>query len=147
MGLCPRGATPVDPGLPLMRTLALTKVMASLLLCLACSSVQAEPNAAPPVKMDDVLYKVGPRYPRNLQRARIGGAGLFKMTIDFNTGKVTNVSIVKSTGQDGLDREAVLALRQWRFKPGKLRQATIPITFQATGTVELPPGSKLELGR
>lgn len=134
------------PSLPLMRTLALTNAMASLLLCLVCSSVQAEPNAAPPVKMEDVIYKVGPRYPRNLQRARIAGTGLF-MTIDFNTGKVTNVSIAKSTGQDGLDREAIFALRQWRFKPGKLRQATIPITFQATGTVELPPAAKLEPAR
>lgn len=92
--------------------------------CVAMSSVLAE-RVAP----EDVLYKVGPRYPSNFQRDRIGGTGRFRMNIDFKTGKVTSVTVVKSTGSDGLDREAIFALRRWRFKPGKARQVEVPITF------------------
>jgi TonB family protein len=78
-----------------------------------------------------------------MQAGRIGGTGVFRMFIDFKTGKVTSVAIVKSTGSDPLDREAVFALRQWRFKPGKLTKADMPITFHADGTLYLPPGSRL----
>ena len=66
------------------------------------------------------------------------------MIIDFNTGKVTNVVILQSTGSDPLDREAIFALRQWRFKPGKLRKADLPITFHnGSEPLVLPPGSRL----
>jgi TonB family protein len=65
------------------------------------------------------------------------------MIIDFKTGKVTSVAILKSTGSDPLDREAVFALRQWRFKPGKLRKVDMPITFHAGGIFYLPPGTRL----
>jgi TonB family protein len=65
------------------------------------------------------------------------------MTIDFKTGKVTNVSVLKSNGSDVLDREAMFALRQWRFKAGKLAKVDMPITFQASGVLELSAGSKL----
>jgi TonB family protein len=65
------------------------------------------------------------------------------MSIDFKTGKVRNVAVVKSTGSDPLDRAATFALRQWRFKPDKLTTADMPITFHAGGTLQLPPGAKL----
>ncbi|MEY2576851.1 MAG: hypothetical protein QOF80_2338 [Verrucomicrobiota bacterium] len=111
--------------------------------CVAISSVVAER-----VSMQDVLYKVGPRYPANYQRARIGGTGRFRMNIDFNTGKVTSVTVVKSTGSDGLDREAIFALRQWRFKPGKARQVEMPITFHnGSEPLVLPPGAVLTPNR
>ena len=86
---------------------------------------------------------VSPRYPHRQQAGRVGGTGVYRMSIDFKTGKVTNVSVVRSTGSDPLDREAIFALRQRRFKPGKLTKADMPISFQASGTVDLPPGAKL----
>ena len=114
-----------------------------LTACVAISAAQAER-----VSMQDVLYKVGPRYPAKYQRARIGGTGRFRMNIDFNTGKVTSVTVVKSTGSDGLDREAIFALRQWRFKPGKARQVELPITFHnGSEPLVLPPGAVLTPGR
>jgi TonB family protein len=53
------------------------------------------------------------------------------MHIDFNTGRVLGVTVVQSTGSYGLDKEAVVALRQWRFKPGRRTRVDMPITFQA----------------
>lgn len=124
------------------------RVIIAVLACVAWSSLLAGQKPEPPLTMDDVLYKVGPRYPHQFQRSRIGGTGRFQMTIDFKTGKVTNVTVVKSTGHDGLDREAIFALRRWRFKPGKRTQVTVPITF-ANGSepLVLPPGSKLVPGQ
>lgn len=66
------------------------------------------------------------------------------MILDFQTGKVTDVVILKSTGSDALDREAIFALRRWRFRPGKVREVEIPITFH-DGSVPLvlPPRAVL----
>jgi TonB family protein len=111
--------------------------------CVAVSPVLAER-----VSMEDILYKVGPRYPSDYRRARIGGTGRFRMNIDFKTGKVTSVTVVKSTGNDGLDREAIYALRRWRFKPGKAKEVEIPITFSnGSEPLVLPPGSVSTPGR
>ena len=108
-----------------------------LTACVAISPVLADK-----VSMEDILYKVGPRYPSDYRRAKIGGTGRFRMNIDFKTGKVTSVTVVKSTGSDGLDREAIFALRRWRFKPGKAREVEIPITFHnGSEPLVLPPGS------
>jgi TonB family protein len=65
------------------------------------------------------------------------------MNIDFSSGKVRDVTVVKSTGSYGLDKEAVFALRQWRFKPGKLTTVEMPITFHTGGTLHLPPAARL----
>lgn len=120
-----------------------TRLIIGILACVMCSPLLAEQQVERPAGMGDVVHIVSPRYPHKLQAGRIGGTGVFRMNIDFKTGKVTNVAVVKSTGSDQLDREALFALRQWRFKPGKLTKADIPITFQASGTVDLPPGARL----
>jgi TonB family protein len=118
------------------------RMVVGVLVCMACSPLLAAQQREDPAA--NVLYKVGPRYPRHLQSAQIGGTGVFRMIIDFKTGKVTDVQVVKSTGNDELDREAFLALRRWRFKPGKLTKADMPITFHDGKTpLVLPPGAKL----
>jgi TonB family protein len=119
----------------------------ALIICItACVAISS--GVVERVSMQDILYQVGPRYPSKYQRARIGGTGRFRMNIDFNTGKVKSVTVVKSTGSDGLDREAIFALRQWRFKPGKARQVEMPITFHnGSEPLVLPPGAVLTPGR
>jgi TonB family protein len=115
------------------------RIIIGISICLGCSSLFADK-----VSPADILYRVGPRYPSRERRAQIGGTGRFRMMIDFKTGKVADVVILQSTGSDALDREAIFALRRWRFKPGKARQVDLPITF-ANGKELLvfPPGSKL----
>ena len=108
------------------------------------SSALAERRAAFPQEVVQVVHAVTPRYPARYQQARIGGTGRFRMNLDSNTGKVTGVTVVKSTGSDGLDREAIFALRQWRFKPTRLTRVEIPITFHnGSEPLVLPPGAKL----
>jgi TonB family protein len=46
------------------------------------------------------------------------GSGVFVIRVHIPTGRVTDVGVALSTGNQWLDRSAVAALRTWRFKPG-----------------------------
>jgi TonB family protein len=126
-----------------MRTLKMTKLIVALLTgvltCTALPALLADQKADSLEVRKNVVHVVAPHYPHKMERSRIGGTGVFRMTIDSKTGKVTGVATVKSTGQDALDREARTALWQWRFKPGKLTTADQEVTFQTSGSVAVSP--------
>jgi TonB family protein len=58
------------------------------------------------------------------------GSGVCVADVDPASGKVTQVSIVESTGNPVLDDSAVRRLRKWRFKPGTVSRVRIPIEFR-----------------
>ncbi len=49
---------------------------------------------------------------------------------DITTGRVTDVSVLKSTGYGVLDGSAIRTLKLWRWKPGRSRQVNVPISFK-----------------
>ena len=57
-----------------------------------------------------------PRYPRALERKRIGGTVAVAISIDAR-GRVSGVSVARGSGYAELDRAALAAVRRWRFKP------------------------------
>jgi TonB family protein len=57
------------------------------------------------------------------------GTGLFRMIIDSQTGTVTQVKVIRSTGFPSLDYRAMGALHKWRWKPGTWQQVDMPVTF------------------
>jgi len=57
------------------------------------------------------------------------GNGSLLAEVDQNTGRVTSVQMLASTGNQKLDDAALNAFRKWRFKPGGPRKVKIPITF------------------
>jgi len=78
----------------------------------------------------DAVRKGWPDYPYNERTKGHEGRGLFRLTLDLKTGSVTNVDVVHSTGFPGLDESAIKAFRyNWRWKPGKWKEVTIPVTF------------------
>jgi TonB family protein len=79
--------------------------------------------------LSDIAKFVGPAYPDRARRSRQHGSGVFRLQIDPASGKVSGVTVVKSTGVDALDDSAVHALRMWRIKPRRWRELDIPITF------------------
>jgi TonB family protein len=93
---------------------------------------------------DLVIYAPRPQYPYAARSSHIEGSGLFRLTVDVNTGSVLKVTVVKSTRNRILDDAAVAAYRQWRFKPGKLTSADVPVTFRMGGRPRPlhPPGAK-----
>ena len=79
------------------------------------------------------VYAPRPDYPYEARRQRTTGSGLVVLTIDSSTGSVTEARMAQSTGSDILDHSAVSALRRWRFRPGTITRAQVPITFTFSG--------------
>jgi TonB family protein len=107
---------------------------AAIVLC--CSSIaQAQSqgsfgigNNAP--WLPDLLEHSSPEYPYEARSRNWQGTGIFRLTLDHNTGGVTNVEVTKSTGFPMLDQSSIQALRKWRLKPGKWQKIYVPIIFR-----------------
>ncbi|MEQ1869706.1 MAG: TonB family protein [Vicinamibacterales bacterium] len=66
-----------------------------------------------------VVRKVSPEYTPEATRAKIEGTVLLRALVQPD-GTVTNVSVIRSLDkQYGLDEQAMMALRQWRFEPSR----------------------------
>jgi len=70
-----------------------------------------------------------PKYLNKWAAQGITGKGIFEATVDSNTGRVTSVRILKSTGHKVLDDSALEAFSKWMFKPGTASPVKIPIEF------------------
>jgi TonB family protein len=79
--------------------------------------------------IQDEVKTVKPDYPYTERAHRIGGFGLYRVTLDLKTGSVTKVTVIQSTGVPVLDDNATKALWQWLWKPGKWKEINVPIAF------------------
>jgi protein TonB len=70
-----------------------------------------------------------PQYPVEARRNHITGKGIFHLNVSYETGDVTSVEILTSTGHRILDDAAVATLKRWKFRPHSLIGMKIPITF------------------
>jgi TonB family protein len=75
---------------------------------------------------------VMPRYPSEALWRREEGAGLFRLYVD-ERGRVTNVTILKSTGHQVLDSESISAFWTWRARAGERREVDVPLKFVRAG--------------
>lgn len=94
--------------------------------------------------LEDQIKTVAPDYPFEERYRHHVGQGVFRLTLDVNTGLVTKVDLLKSTGFRNLDDSAEQALRYWRWKPGKWKEIVMPVRFAMEGfssTKTLPPGT------
>jgi TonB family protein len=69
-----------------------------------------------------------PDYPTAYRMRHFTGNGVFRMHVD-EQGRVTAITILKSTGHKELDILAMKALAEWRGKPGPKWELDMPITF------------------
>lgn len=74
-------------------------------------------------------YMPPPDYPRAARASLQRGKGWFELSVDFVSGRVQQVRVVKSTGYKMLDDSVIAALLQWRAKPRLLHHAVIPVEF------------------
>jgi TonB family protein len=90
----------------------------------------------------DRVKAVAPDYPYSDRAQHHTGTGRFRLQLDLKTGAVTRIIITNSTGFRTLDNCALVALRQWRWKPGRWKEIEMPVTFRLErGPPQLPPGS------
>lgn len=100
------------------------------------SALAQKPTATPIVERakDVVLNAPRPEYPESVRKQHKGGAGIFVLHVDVDTGIVSSVSVKQSTGVALLDRTCKVTFSRWRFKPHRVApKVVIPITFTTTG--------------
>lgn len=71
-----------------------------------------------------------PEYPYEGREYHWSGSGIFRAFVTPD-GKVTDVTVVKSTGFRVMDNSVVRASRHWRAKPGRKREVDFSMTFVA----------------
>jgi TonB family protein len=98
----------------------LVALVVVVLGALAASSTQADSRAKA-----IAIHTVKPKYSRELPE----GKGVYLLHLVSHTGNVLSVTILKSTGSPVLDRNAIEALKQWRFRPGTSETVRMPMEF------------------
>jgi len=87
------------------------------------------------VKPPVVLERVEPLYTEEARKARVQGVVILEAVVD-EKGVVRNVKILKPLGMD-LDKAAVTAVKQWKFKPGTKNGKPVPVVFNLTVSFRL----------
>src|ERR1700746_1161764 len=80
-------------------------------------------------QLPKAIYTPKPVYRPEWAKQGLTGKGVVLVTIDQQTGRVTGVRMLQSTGNKQLDGAALEAYSQWRFQPGTVSQVKIPIEF------------------
>jgi protein TonB len=82
-----------------------------------------------------VTREVHPRYTREAMQARIEGTiGMDALVRE--DGSVGDVTITQSL-DEGLDQEAVKAMKQWQFKPGTKDEKPVAVVVSVTMSFKL----------
>jgi len=110
--------------------------MRFIVVCLIIGAVlpaggAAEPTPFPPPGTVRSYFTStpAPDYPRAARLKGQQGKGWFELVIDFSTGHVDRVNVLKSTGSKVLDDSVVATFQQWQAKPRMIRRAVLPVEF------------------
>lgn len=96
----------------------------------------AEPQTRRPVRIGgdmrapELVRRIEPAYPQLAVSAQIEGLAILEAVVD-EAGRVTDVTILKSA-HPLLDREAIMAVKQWRYSPLKLNGKNQPFILTVT---------------
>ena len=86
----------------------------------------AVPNG-PGVTMPTVIERVAPRYTAEAMRARVAGLVTLECVV-LADGSVGDVRVIRSLDPVyGLDQEAIVAAKRWRFRAGRLKGEPVPV--------------------
>ena len=92
------------------------------------ASAEGSPTPKPTPK-PRLVFAPAPAFPPGVSQGGVSGTGRFRLSFDPN-GNVTNVQVIKSTGNPYFDQSAIKTFRQWKSAPGQGGSVTVPVTFQ-----------------
>ena len=87
------------------------------------------------VKAPVIVSKVEPVYPEEARAARVSGIVILEVVID-KTGSVRDAVVLKPL-PFGMDKAAIDAVKQWKFKPGTLNGMPVDVIFNLTVNFKL----------
>lgn len=82
------------------------------------------------IRAPELVRRIEPAYPQLAVSAQIEGLAILEAVVD-EAGRVTDVTILKSA-HPLLDREAIMAVKQWRYSPLKLNGKNQPFVLTVT---------------
>ena len=82
------------------------------------------------VSAPTIVSRVEPDYTEIARKARISGIVIIEAVID-RQGNVTEARILKPLPM-GLDQQALAAIKQWKFRPGRLNGQPVPVYYNLT---------------
>ena len=89
------------------------------------------------VTMPSVLREVKPSYTAEAMRAKVQGAVMVEAIVRED-GRVSQVRIVRSLDRTfGLDEEALKAVKNWHFNPGKRQGRNVAVVVEIELTFTL----------
>jgi TonB family protein len=115
---------------------ALFFFLAFVSVCSLHAQIGTPPAGQQPPK---AIYTPKPVYRPEWAKQGLAGKGVVLVTIDQQTGRVSGVRMLQSTGNKQLDGAALEAYSQWRFQPGTGSQVKIPIEFASRPKPPAPP--------
>jgi TonB family protein len=102
-------------------------------MTVAAAEIQERNSELPTISYEKAvrlaIFTPAPQYPYKARANHLTGAGLVRVNINTRTGCVSSVRILKSTGHQILDNEALKAFRAWRFKSATVSALNIPVRF------------------
>jgi TonB family protein len=109
-----------------------TAVVALLALVAAAAAQQEAPvnRPGPDVTSPKIVREVKPVYTDAAKKERIQGTVVMDVVVQSD-GSVGDVTVTRSLDKTyGLDDEAVKAMKQWTFDPGKKDGKAVPVLVQ-----------------
>jgi outer membrane biosynthesis protein TonB len=71
--------------------------------------------------------------PPPIARRLIHTQGVYRLVINYTTGTVDEIRVLKRNAIKSLDANVVIALSKWKFRPGTLKHRELPVVFDTTG--------------
>jgi TonB family protein len=81
----------------------------------------------------DTVAAPNVEYPMKSKSLGYQGQGIYRLVVNKQTGVVSEVKVMKTTGHRELDASAVMTFFNWKFKPGALNHRDILVIFHLTG--------------
>ncbi len=110
----------------------------ALLLILCTVGLSSFAASKEPLQLGDALRQnllataPMPDYPYEMRQHHVEGSGVFELFFDYDSGRLREVHVVKSTGSQMLDGYAIGALKLWKAKPHAVNAVLVPVRFTMT---------------